>query len=308
LVSINATTSSCNVTITGGTTGTIIASATYTPTDTTHSGSGPTTSNTVTVGGRSSATSVSCTPATVVVNQVITCTGFVKDTATGTPSAPGGTVAFTNGGTATGSFTGSPCTLATVNATTSSCNVTFNPTASGTVIASGTYSPTDNVHSGSGPTAGNTVTVNRRTTSTAVSCTPLAVVVNQVITCTGFAKDTSVAGTASAPAGTVAFTNGGTAAGSFIGSPCTLASVNATTSSCNVTFNPTNAGTVIATGTYTSTDAAHSGSGPTAGNTVTVTLRTTSTAVSCSPATVVVAQTISCTGFVRDTSTAGTAS
>src|SRR5437879_5639237 len=194
-------------------------------------------------------------------------------TAAGTASAPLTTAAFTNGGSATASFTGSPCTLAAVNATTSSCNVTFNPTATGTVIASGTYAPTDNAHSASGPTAGNTVTVNRRTTSTAVSCTPTTVVVSQVITCTGFVKDTSLAGTASAPLGTVAFTNGGTAIGSFTGSPCTLASVNATTSSCNVTFTPTSAGTVIASGTYSSTDTAHSGSGPTAGNTITVTLR-----------------------------------
>src|SRR5207245_3695270 len=99
-------------------------------------------------------------------------------------------------------------------------------------------------------------------TSTGVSCTPASAVVAQVITCTGVVKDTSAAGTASAPLGTVAFTNGGSATGSFTGSPCTLASVNATTSSCNVTFNPTASGTVTASGTYTSTDTSHSGSGP----------------------------------------------
>src|SRR5207245_430120 len=87
-----------------------------------------------------------------------------------------------------------------------------------------------------------------------------------------------------------------------------LASVNTTTSSCNVTFVPTTAGTVIAQGTYTATDGVHSSGVQTSSNTVTVTLRTTSTAVSCTPATVVVAQTVTCTGLVKDTSAAGTAS
>src|SRR6266852_485440 len=135
-----------------------------------------------------------------------------------------------------------------------------------------------------------TVTVTLRTTSTAVTCSPSTVVVAQSVSCTGFVKDTSAAGTASAPLGTVAFTNSGTATGSFIGSPCTLASVNATTSSCTVTFNPTATGTVIANGTYSSTDTVHSGSGPTASNTVTVGLRSTTTAATCSPASVQVGQ------------------
>src|SRR5438445_12985686 len=119
-----------------------------------------------------------------------------------------------------------------------------------TIITSVTYTSSDAANSGSGPTAGNTVTVTLRTTSTAVSCSPATVVVAQVITCTGFVKDTSAAGTASAPLGTVAFTNGGSATGSFTGSPCTLSSVNATTSSCIVTSNPTASGTLTASGTY----------------------------------------------------------
>src|SRR5207244_11713990 len=118
-------------------------------------------------------------------------------------------------------------------------------------------SSSDRTNRSQGTARSNTVTVRLRTTFTAVSCTPTAVVVAQVVTCTGFVKDTSVAGTASAPLGTVAFTNGGSATGSFTGSPCTLATVNATTSSCNVTFNPTASGTIIASGTYTSTDTAH---------------------------------------------------
>src|SRR5207244_2239420 len=136
---------------------------------------------------------------------------------------------------------------------------TFNPTGQGTVIASGTYTPTDNAHSGSSGTS-NTVNVTRRTTSTTITCSPAAIVVAQATGCTAFVKDTSVAGTASTPTGTVAFTQTGSAAGSFTGSPCNLTTVNATTSSCSATFNPTGQGTVIASGTYTvaATDTAHS--------------------------------------------------
>src|SRR5207245_8992908 len=97
----------------------------------------------------------------------------------------------TNGGAVTGSFMGSPCTLASVNATTSSCSVTFSATRTGTVIASGTYSSTDTAHSGSGPTASNTVTVGLRATSTVATCTPVSVAVGQMVTCTAFVKDIS---------------------------------------------------------------------------------------------------------------------
>src|SRR5207245_3444449 len=229
--------------------------------DTAHSGS-PGTSNTVNVTLRTTTTAVSCTPNAIVVSQATTCTGFVKDTAlAGTPSAPGGTIAFTNGGTATGSFTGTPCNLTTVNATTSSCNVTFTPTNSGTVIASGTYSPTDTAHSGSGPTAGNIVNVAKRTTSTVVTCSPATVSTGQTVTCIAFVKDTSTAGTTSTPAGTVAFTNTGSGTGTFSGTPCNLTTVNATTSSCQATIAPSTTGTVIASAIYTvqAADTAHSG-------------------------------------------------
>src|SRR5207245_2309763 len=290
LATVNATTSSCSATIAPSIAGTVIPTNGETPNENNQRTSNGT-SNTVSVGGtRPTTTAVTCSPSTVVVSQTITCTAFVKDTGTGAACAPGGTVAFTNGGTSGGSFTGTPCTLASVNTTTSSCNVTFVPTTAGTVIAQGTYTATDGVHSSGVQTSSNTVTVTLRTTATAVSCTPATVVVAQTVTCTGFVKDTSAAGTASAPSGTVGFTNGGTATGSFIGSPCTLASVNATTSSCNVTITPTSSGTIIASGTYTSSDTAHSGSGPTASNTVTVNRRTTSTAVTCAPTSIAIGQ------------------
>jgi len=83
--------------------------------------------------------------------------------------------------------------------------------------------------------------------------------------------------------GTVAFTNTGTASGSFTGSPCTLASVNSTTSSCTVSFGPTSGGTIIAVATYMSTDGVHSGS---QGTSNTVTVATPDFTISASPTTV----------------------
>src|SRR3989441_9735526 len=109
-------------------------------------------------------------------------------------------------------------------------------------------------------------------------------------------------------AGTVDFRQTGTAAGSFSGSPCTLTTVNATTASCSASFNPTGQGTVIASGAYTASaaDTAHANSSGTS-NTVTVSLRQTTTTASCTPTSVAVGQLVTCTAFVKDTA-AGTAS
>src|SRR2546426_6407082 len=308
LTTVNATTASCQVTIVPTTQGTVIASASYTASaaDTAHANSSGT-SNTVSVGGRPTLTIVTCTPTTIVVAQSTSCTAFVKDNGGAGATTPGGTVAFTNTGTASGSFTGTPCNLTTVNATTSSCSASISPTTSGTVVASATYTPNDSVHNtSSGSSAA--VTVNRRQTTTTVSCSPASVVVGQATSCTAFVKDTAGVGTASTPAGAVAFTQTGTAAGSFSGSPCTLTTVNATTASCSATFNPTGHGTVIVSGAYTpsAADPAHANSSGTS-NTVTVSLRQTTTTASCTPTSVAVGQLVTCTAFVKDTA-AGTAS
>src|SRR2546425_259227 len=157
-----------------------------------------------------------------------------------------GTVDFRQTGTAAGSFSGSPCTLTTVNATTASCSASFNPTGQGTVIASGAYtaSAADTAHANSSGTS-NTVTVGPRATTTIVTCSPTTIVVAQSTSCTAFVKDTAGVGTASTPAGTVSFSNTGTATGSFSGSPCTLTTINATTASCSASISPTGQGTVI---------------------------------------------------------------
>src|SRR3989449_720953 len=302
LTVVNATTASCTATVTPSTTGSIIGSATYTPSDNVHSGSSGT-SNTVNVGGtRATVIVVTCSPASVVVGQQVTCTADVNDVAAGTRSTPVGTVSFSNGGSATplGAFSG---TCVSFNATDSRCTATITPTITFNIIDSSSYTATDGVHSNSGPATSNTVTVGTRATSTVVTCAPSSVAVGQVITCTAFVKDNISPGTASTPAGSVAITKGGTATGTFSACSSPLTVVNATTASCTATDTKSTRLTITHTYIYTASVCVHSTSTSPVSNTVTVGLRTTSTAVICSPTSITVGQSTNCTALVKDTST-----
>src|SRR3989449_2938 len=306
LTVVNATPASCTATVTQSTTGSIIGSATYTPSDNVHSGSSGS-SNTVNVGGtRATVIVVTCSPASVVVGQQVTCTADVNDVAAGTRSTPVGTVSFSNGGSATplGAFSG---TCVSFNATDSRCTATITPTSTGNIIDSSSYTATDGVHSNSGPATSNTVTVGTRATSTVVTCAPSSVAVGQVITCTAFVKDNISPGTASTPAGSVVVSNNGNAVGTFSACSSPLTVVNATTASCTATVTPSTTGSIIGSATYTPSDNVHSGSSGTS-NTVNVGgTRATVIVVTCSPASVVVGQQVTCTADVNDVA-AGTRS
>jgi PKD repeat protein len=99
-------------------------------------------------------------------------------------------------------------------------------------------------------------------TTTVVNCGTSAVVAGASVTCSATVTDTST--TPSTPSGTVGFISSG--AGTFSGSPCTLAGTLAT-STCSATYSPSAVGSQTITGTY-SGDATHSTSFGTA--TVTV--------------------------------------
>src|SRR2546422_411637 len=306
LTVVNATTASCTATVTPSTTGTITATGVYTPSDNVHSTSTSPVSNTVTVGLRATTTVVTCSPASVVVGQQVTCTADVNDVAAGTRSTPVGTVSFSNGGSATplGAFSG---TCVSFNATDSRCTATITPTSTGNIIDSSSYTATDGVHSNSGPATSNTVTVGTRATSTVVTCAPSSVAVGQVITCTAFVKDNISPGTASTPAGSVVVSNNGNAVGTFSACSSPLTVVNATTASCTATVTPSTTGSIIGSATYTPSDNVHSGSSGTS-NTVNVGgTRATVIVVTCSPASVVVGQQVTCTADVNDVA-AGTRS
>src|SRR3989441_723865 len=276
---------SCSVTYTpGGTTArTDTITANYAG-DTGHNAA-PAATTTVSVTLRSTSTTVTCS-SPVVISQGSTCTASVSDTSGGTTSTPAGTVSFTATGAA-GTFT--PATSCTLSA--GSCSVTFTPSASGTSSITGVYASTDSIHAAS-TSAPSNITVNKRATTTAVSCTS-PVVVSQASTCTATVTGTSL-GTASTPTGTVSFTNSGPA-GTLSAPSCTLAS-----GSCSVTFTGSATGTATVSATYGG-DSIHSGSGPTSFP-ITVNPRATSTSVSCVSSTTVVGNATSCTATVADTS------
>src|SRR3989449_5167777 len=98
-----------------------------------------------------------------------TCTVFVKDNISpGTASTPAGSVAITKGGTATGTFIFCSNQLTVVNSPSVSCTAVVSPSTTGTITATGVYTPSDNVHSTSTSPVSNTVTVGLRATSTEI--------------------------------------------------------------------------------------------------------------------------------------------
>ena len=249
-----------------------------------------------------------------MVGQATTCTATVTDTeSAGSAPDPLGNVAIVSNGS--GSVVTSPCSLVAGTNTTdgiSTCSVTYTPSAKGTGShnLSATYSPNDAIHAASSDADGFDVTVNLRSSSTLVSCSPSTIVVAEDTTCTATVTDTESAGTASDPTGIVTFNSNRD--GDFSSTTCSLAGgVNTTdgVSTCAVVYdaNTVDGGFHTITAAYAPNDDVHAGSLDTTGVVVTVNSRATSTAVSCDD-TVVVGQTASCTITVTDTTSAGTKS
>jgi hypothetical protein len=92
----------------------------------------------------STATTVSCAPASVPAALATTCTATVTDSASA--SVPTGTVQLTGNGATL--FTGDPCTLAPKPGGGASCAVSAVPTLAGTQQLQATYSG-DQIHSSS---------------------------------------------------------------------------------------------------------------------------------------------------------------
>jgi hypothetical protein len=101
---------------------------------------------------RSTATSVSCSPGSVVAGAATTCTATASDADTGTSSAPVGTIRF--GSSASGSFSGAgACTLVPATATTASCSVSYQPGGSGVPLVTASYGGDATHGSSAGSTA-----------------------------------------------------------------------------------------------------------------------------------------------------------
>ena len=139
----------------------------------------------------------------------------------------------------------------------------------------------------------------RRSTSTSLSCTPSTVPVNSSTFCTATVSDTAGVGPIT-PSGTVDFTS--SRAGTFSAASCTLAPVTVSSASCSLTYTPNvvAAHTVMADYTGDSTHLTSSGAG-----TVTTTIRSSSTSVSCGPSTLQQGMSTTCTATVSDISGTG---
>jgi Bacterial Ig-like domain (group 3) len=249
------------------------------------------------------ASTISCSPGSVIVAQSTTCTVMVTDRST--------SYSFTTDGP--GSFKPSACKVAD-----EVCGpVSYTPSAVGkgahTITATSSFcGPNAKLPSSCPATV---VTVAGRPTSTAVACSPGAVVVGQSTTCT--ATVTEVAGVgAPTPTGLVNFVS--SPAGGFGGGGSCLLSGNGTSAECSVTFTPSAIGSGLDTVTASyGGDSEYAGASGSAVVTVTAPGTVTApvpvpvpvippakdpsaTTVGCSPGTVAVGRATTCTATVTD--------
>jgi hypothetical protein len=195
---------------------------------------GATATTTVDFTNRATSTTVSCEPSPLALGGAsTTCTSTVTDVESGgTPNVPTGTVEYTSENTA-GTFSASTCTLLEASASSSSCSVEYIQSEAGSPTITGTYSGDANESPSSG---GSSVTFEKRTTTTELTCTPSEPPLGTPTTCTVTIKDTS-SGTTSAPAGSISFILNGD--GIFSSRKCTLVAASASSSSCSVEYTQT---------------------------------------------------------------------
>ena len=194
--------------------------------------------DTVTAAKRDSATTVTCSPASVVINQASTCTAAVSDaSAAGTSIRPTGTVNFSKAAGDAGTLGAASCTLPASGA--NQCSVTYTPSATGSSTITGSYGGDTNHLTSSDD---DTVTAAKRATATTVTCTS-PVAINQGSTCSATVDDTDV-GTKGIPAGTVTFSNAAGDPGSFGSTTCSLDPIagDGDSARCSVTYTPSDIG------------------------------------------------------------------
>ena len=233
-------------------------------------------------------TVVTCSPGTVAIGQVRSCTATVTDTAAAGATTPTGTVTFTSN-TSGGSFSSTSCTLSQASGGQASCTVSYTPAqaGSGSETITGTYGG-DHAHAASS----GQDTLDH--TSAVVNCSGGTVALGQDASCTATVTDTAAAG-ATTPTGTVTFTSD-TSGGSFSNTSCTLSQPSRGQASCKVSYTPSQAGpgSETITGTYEGDSRHIASSGQEA---LTVTLRVTFTSVNCQQTTPVLNK---CTASVSD--------
>ena len=244
-----------------------------------------------------SVTSPTCQPGSVGVGQPTTCTSTVTDDGIG-EATPTGRVSLTSD--SSGSFgSGASCTLSQSTAGTSSCQVTYTPSAanSGSHLLTASYSGDDEHASGIGQTQ---VAINRVTTSTTLSCSPAPVAVGESAACT--AAVTASDASAGPPTGSVSLTTNGP--GAFSATTCSLPPGSGATATCTFSYTPS----AVGPGAHQLT-AGYGGDGGHAASQGSDLLgvgeASTSTSVSCSPLTVPVGRTTTCSITVTDAGAGG---
>ncbi|HME18684.1 MAG TPA: G1 family glutamic endopeptidase [Nitrososphaerales archaeon] len=188
-------------------------------------------------------------------------TATVADTGSGAPSAPTGTVTWSDGGKG-GTFSSASCVLSPSTSSSSTCSVTYTPSSSspvGSITVTASY-PGDSTHS---PSSGSgSIAISKRSTTASVSPSSSTVTHGTPVTSTVTVRDTS-AGSATSPTGTVTWKVSGLGATVT----CTLKASGSGVSTCSVS-GALPIGSYTLTATYNG-DSTHSTSSGTSSVTVT---------------------------------------
>ena len=286
--------SSCSVNYTPPTPGTPTITGTYVNDPPFAASSGQEQLN---VTSSAATTTVSCTPSTLPAGVSSACTVNVANT-NSFGAGPTGTVTLTDNG-AGGTFDSTSCLLVdSLDGVNSSCTVNYTLDASGTPTITASY-PGDPAN---GPSSGSEqLTYNVRTTTTALSCNPAAPPATTLTTCMVTVTDTDLAPT-SAPSGVVSFANVGSGSFTPNTNDCTLVdNGDGMSASCTIIYTPTAQQTQQLTASYPGDTAHAAGSAQIDLVVGFPPADTTSTVVSCAPASLQAQTGTTCTATVTDT-------
>ena len=251
LAAIDASNSSCQVTVTPPSSGSDTITGSYAG-SAVHKASSNTA--TLTVNTLSTSTSLSASSSTAVVGQPVTVTATVTDTSAGATATPIGTLSFTSSvGSDTFTNPGSTCTLQG-SGTSASCSVSVTASSASIHTITATYSGAAGVFQ-TGTSSVVVLTISTRATSTAVSVAPSPLLAGQAGTVTVTVTDIEAAGAKSSPAGTVTLVSSRSGDAFTPTSPCTLTAGGAGVSSCSAAISGSVVGVRTISATYSGSSA-----------------------------------------------------
>ena len=233
-------------------------------------------------------TSVGCSPSVGTVGVLETCTATVTNVDSGYDTEATGTVTFS--GTLPPGMPTS-CSLTAGTGTSNTCTATWTP-ASGT---EGSYSigasyAGDSTHGASSTSSPFSLTIQKTTTSTTVTCSPSTGVEGVVGTCTA-----TVSGYH--PSGTVSWSQvAGTGSVTVSPASCILSSINSSSSECLVSVTGESLGPVTL-------EAAYGGDSNNLPSSATLLITVGTVTVACTPAPVAVGTGTTCMATVMHPST-----